>query len=344
MGNDWERPDAREVEITVLGKGCGESIVVHPGDGAWVVIDSFCENKSRDPAPLVYLKSIGVDPAKDVTAVVLTHMHADHYRGIDKVVQHCESAWFYLPGVRFQEGWEEVFRRAAERPDDEVTGLGRVASAMHAARKDKRLRTVGPYSEIQTRRDGAIRCVGPTSAAMTSLIVADDPSDTFSQKILNGVNFTSTVLWLTIDGVSALFGADLDEYDKDLGWSALIAEHRNKPWIQGASLIKVPHHGSSRAHCPALYKDWCADPIAVIAANWTSDLPDYETVDRLGTACRQIYHTSARNADRRDPLLNDRSSGVHAPTGVVRARRRPDEDQWRVTLQAPAWKEHPSDP
>ena len=323
----------------MLGKGCGESIVVHAGDGAWVVIDSFCVNRRRDPAPLDYLRGIGVDPAQDVTAVVLTHLHADHYRGIDKVVQDCESAWFYLPGVLPQ----DILSRAAALPEDKVRGLGRVAIAMHLARGRKRLRIVGPDSEIQTRREGAIRCVGPTSAALTSLVVTADPSDTFIRKILKEVNFTSTVLWLTIDGVRALFGADLDEHDTNLGWSALIAEQRDKPWIHGASLVKVPHHGSTRAHCPLLYEDWCADPVAVIVANWNSNLPDDGTVSRLGGACQRIYHTSVRNKDRKDRRLDDFSSGMDAPTGVVTARRHPDEDQWRVTLRPPAWKEHPID-
>ena len=147
------------------------------------------------------------------------------------------------------------------------------------------------------------------------------------------------MLWLTINGIRALFGADLDEHDKGLGWSALMAEQEGKPWIRGASLVKVPHHGSRRAHCPELYEDWCADPVAVIAANWNSNLPDDGTVDRLGEVCQQVYHTSARSKDREEPRLNEFSSSVRAPTGVVTARRRPGEDQWRVTHQPPAWKE-----
>ena len=342
MDNNRDLPDAHEVEITVLGKGYGESIVVHAGDGAWVVVDSFCENQKSDPAPLVYLNSIGVDLAKDVTAVVLTHLHADHYRGIDKVVRDCESAWFYLPGVLPQERWEAVLRRAAELPEDEITGAGRVATAVHMARGRQKLRSVGPDSEIQTRREGALRCVGPTSVAMTSHIVTDDLSSALIRKILREVNYTSTVLWLTIDGIRALFGADLDEHDTGMGWSALMTEQSEKPWIQGASLVKVPHHGSRRAHCAELYREWCADPVAVIASNWNGNLPDEGTVGRLGAMCQQIYHTSVRNKDR-DRHRDGLSSNVHAPTGVVTARRRPGEDRWRVTHQSPAWKEHPTD-
>ena len=154
MDNNGRRPDAHEVEITVLGKGCGESIVVHAGDGAWVVIDSFCENPTSDPAPLVYLNRIGVDVARDVTAVVLTHLHADHYRGIAKVVRDCEAAWFYLPGVLPQQRWEDILMRAADSSVDEIRGTGRVATAAHMARGRQRLRSVGPDSEIQTRREG----------------------------------------------------------------------------------------------------------------------------------------------------------------------------------------------
>ena len=151
------------------------------------------------------------------------------------------------------------------------------------------------------------------------------------------------MLWLTIDGIRALFGAALDEHDTGMGWSALMTEQREKPWIQGASLVKVPHHGSSRAHCPELYRERCADPVAVIASNWSSNLSDEGTVDRLGGMCQQIYHTSARNKDR-DRNRDDLSSNVHAPAGAVTARRRPGENQWRATHRSSAWQEHPTDP
>ena len=149
------------------------------------------------------------------------------------------------------------------------------------------------------------------------------------------------MLWLAIDGICALFGADLDAHDKRLGWSALMAEQQAKPWIQGASFVKVPHHGSNRAHCPELYDNWCTDPVAVIAANWNSDLPDEGTADRLSNKCQRIYHTSARNQDRHGHRLDEFASRVHAPTGAVTSRRRPGEDHWRVTCQPPAWREHP---
>ena len=251
----------------MLGRGYGESIVVHAGNGGWVVIDSFCDHGNHDPAPLIYLKDIGVDVAKDVTAVVLTHLHDDHYRGIETVVRECESAWFYLPGVLPHPRWQKILERAARLPLGEAVGVGQVANAARVASGRRRLRIAGADSEIQTRRKHAICCVGPTSAALTSPVVTDDPSDAVIRKLLKEVNFTSTVLWLDTGGIRALLGADLDEHDPGLGWSALMAEQQEKPWIQGASLVKVPHHTSSRAHCAALHEKWCTEPVAVITAN-----------------------------------------------------------------------------
>lgn len=71
-------PASDEIEITVLGKGVGESVIVHAGEGGWVIIDSFVEPGSEKAAPLAYLDSIGVDVAEAVRSVVLSHLHADH--------------------------------------------------------------------------------------------------------------------------------------------------------------------------------------------------------------------------------------------------------------------------
>ena len=74
-------PCTDEVELTLLGPGYGESVVVHIGQGRWVIVDS-CITDAREPQALDYLLSIGVDPAAAVTLIVATHWHDDHIRGM----------------------------------------------------------------------------------------------------------------------------------------------------------------------------------------------------------------------------------------------------------------------
>ena len=50
-------PSEDEVEITLLGPGYGESIVVHIGHGRWIVVDS-CINDAGEPQALEYLQAI----------------------------------------------------------------------------------------------------------------------------------------------------------------------------------------------------------------------------------------------------------------------------------------------
>ena len=64
------RPD--EIEVSLLGPGYGESVVVHLGDGEWMVVDS-CTGRDGEPAALKYLDRIGVDPGSAVRMIVATH-------------------------------------------------------------------------------------------------------------------------------------------------------------------------------------------------------------------------------------------------------------------------------
>ena len=53
---DWNLPPAAdELEVTVLGPGYGEAIVIHYGKGQWVIVDS-CKFEKGETAPLVYLR------------------------------------------------------------------------------------------------------------------------------------------------------------------------------------------------------------------------------------------------------------------------------------------------
>ena len=76
-------PRDDEFELTLLGPGYGESIVMHVGEGAWVLVDSC--GRANAPAALEYLGTLGVDPAEAVKLIVASHWHDDHVRGIEQM-------------------------------------------------------------------------------------------------------------------------------------------------------------------------------------------------------------------------------------------------------------------
>lgn len=90
-----------EVEVTLLGPGYGESIVVHVGEGSWIIVDS-CINDAGKPQALDYLLGMGIDPAKAVELVVATHWHDDHIRGMNELVGACREAEFCCAGALLQ--------------------------------------------------------------------------------------------------------------------------------------------------------------------------------------------------------------------------------------------------
>ena len=95
------------LEITLFGPGYGESVVLHVGNGAWIVVDS-CIDKENTPVAIQYLNRLGVDPAEAVTLVVATHWHDDHIRGMARLVAACTNARFCCAGVLCREEFLEV--------------------------------------------------------------------------------------------------------------------------------------------------------------------------------------------------------------------------------------------
>ena len=89
-------PQENEVEVTVIGTGggYGESIIIKLAKKSWIIVDCCINPRSKEPLPLEYLKSIGVDYANDVVKIICTHWHDDHIRGISKLLEACEKAQF----------------------------------------------------------------------------------------------------------------------------------------------------------------------------------------------------------------------------------------------------------
>lgn len=87
------KPESHQFEVSLFGPGVGESVVVHLGSNNWIIVDS-CKTAHHQAAALEYLDGLGVDLSNDVKAVVATHWHNDHVRGLDETFTRCSSAKF----------------------------------------------------------------------------------------------------------------------------------------------------------------------------------------------------------------------------------------------------------
>jgi len=157
-------------------------------------------------------------------------------------------------------------------------------------------------------------------------------------------NDLSVAMLFSIGEQAALLGADLEEVgDPDKGWQAVVGirgSRQNLPHIH-----KIPHHGSSGAHCDQVWQHLLRRKPWSVVTPWVQggkELPgpkDKARIRRLSTAA---YLTSTRRSSLkksydRETLKHIERSGVNFRKavfsgGFVTFRWRPPAKIPRVTL------------
>ena len=340
-------PDADEVEITVLGPGYGESIVVHIGQGRWIIVDS-CINDARDPQALEYLLAIGVEPRDAVRLIVATHWHDDHIGGMSKLVDACPAARFCcavtLRREEFYAAIHALNRGGAFAGSSGVRELHTLFEALaergskpHFVSADTRLFTDGsceiwtlsPHNDEVVRFLESIGTLFPKVGETTRRVGDVSP------------NQVAVVLWIKIHDAVILLGADLERR----GWVKLV-ESQGRPQQRG-KVFKVPHHGAASAYDPGVWQEMLEpNPIAVLTP-WRRGgraLPEQDEMRRILAETEHAYLTSGTDSGARP---RRRDSGVErsiqeanirlrriAPRwGAVRLRRQVNtETEWLVKL------------
>jgi len=318
-----ESPAATEIEISVFGRGVGECVVVHVGGGQWVVIDSYelqLNRRSCTPVALQYLSRFpDFRPESNVSSVVLTHLHSDHFVGIDTLAARCVAARLYLPGVsHLGDRAEQALLAIAksERSGERLVGIEKV---VHAWRRVKARHPPGNLA-LPAHGPGTLIVVGAGAACSITAIsplgglfehVLDDDHLAPTQHVqLTGTNanLTSIVLWLQAGAHGALLSADMDD-SKLWGWGALLTDREGQKSPAGIGFVKVPHHGSVNPEFLSVMDAWSESPIAVVTTNGRR-LPDpdhwSEIVTRsnvalvLGNSTPRLAYTGARVASTSD--------------------------------------------
>jgi beta-lactamase superfamily II metal-dependent hydrolase len=331
-------PTVDEVEVTLFGRGTGECLVVHLG-GEWLVIDSHLNG--RAPAAEVYLSELGVDPSA-VKALIVTHFHSDHYRGIDRLLDAYPEARLMVTEALQTEEFEQLYGDEGEEPL-----LGAIPATVHRARRrvlhggSPGFRALKVGALVHQNLAGKVLALSPSEAAVqasatgvASALATGDRHLTVKQ--LKDDNRCAVVLHVESFGFGALLTADLVNDSAGFGWTALLGEPLNAA-VMASDLLKAPHHGSSGADHPDMWSRLVApEPDVTVTPYWSSALPRPSDVTRLADHAGRLWQAAPSLGSTIDEFGNRISSPP--VTGRIRARRSEGEPAWRVETDGAAFQ------
>lgn len=348
-------PVVDEIEVSLFGPGVGESAVVHLGGGDWIIVDSCVERTTGRPIALRYLEDLGVDVAKAIKLIVVTHWHDDHINGVAAILRAAQSARIACSAALRSEEFYKLIA-ASERAMMVSPGSAEFSAIFEILTKRAapgvRPESVGPdWVQANRRlwqRQGSGPCpvdifsLSPSAASMTLAFrefaqMLPQEGTTKRRLIAQTPNEVAVVLWIEAGDIRILLGADLENTcNPDTGWQAIVTSDARPTGL--AHVFKVPHHGSANADHPDVWVTMLViNPHAVLTAfSRGHPLPTAADIERLKGRTPNAYCTTrATRADggwappRRDAAVERTLKEVirtrkalTGPMGHIRLRAR----------------------
>jgi hypothetical protein len=289
-----------------MGPGYGEAVVVHLGEGEWLVVDSCVDagDPQKPVAPLRYLRQIGVPVEHAVKFIVISHWDDDHARGIGEVVQACQQARFVcshvFPADKFANFVEALSIGSAATDGANVRDIRNVLEILDARRttiyKAAPGRKLHPNPVIQTWSP----CDFEATEFLRYIANMHPKAGEPLRKATPGTgNLTSVVLTIDWPEFSVLLGADMENSaDNRRGWGAVVSEAERVGYAK-SDLVKIPHHGSHTGHDARMWHVLLhPNPVSVVApfgrGPSASRPPKPSDVRRIAEMSRAMFLTAGR--------------------------------------------------
>lgn len=256
------------VSLIGTGGGYGESVVVQLGANNWIVVDSCVNPITKEPLPLQYLKSLGVDVVSDVKLIICSHWHNDHILGMDSLLDECKSASFAFAITSDKDKFLQ-FIGLDSRKDKllaKTSSTDIMARCLEIARKRKTsVKTIVQdrllFSLNENNLDVKIYALSPSDTVISefgaevSELIKDYVPNSNKKIIVRTPNEKCVVLQISLNGHTVILGGDLEiSLDNKHGWLCILDNCdcilKNK-----ASLFKIPHHGSENAYEERVWKE-----------------------------------------------------------------------------------------
>jgi beta-lactamase superfamily II metal-dependent hydrolase len=304
-------PAPDEFELSLFGPGKGECGLLHVGDGNWIIIDSCIDRSTDGPVALSYLSDLGLDAAKAIKALVLTHWHDDHIGGAAAILDVAPDARFVCSAAL---NHKEFMALVASSPRfDVAVPEGRDVAEMHSILGRIRERhDNAPYAGpniwaaegMPVFQDAArsveITALSPSHHTVTlghfSVASGYQMAEGHQRRrlVARSPNQTAVVLHARVGAVVALLGADLEEDgNPKTGWQAVVSSHLRPS--SKASVYKVAHHGSPNSDHEDIWTQLLEPgPLAVMTpyASGRQPRPSTADVERLKACTGNVYCTA----------------------------------------------------
>jgi hypothetical protein len=280
-------------------------VLLHLGAGNWLIVDSCRDLRTGEQPAARYLGRIGV-AAPNVRAIVASHWHDDHIRGLGELVTSFPAADFYCSSALTAREFLGFVDRLAS------FGLSQSAGTSEFINVCKTLEATGRYPRWAgvrqtlfeaTRGAGnpgsRVVALSPNDPAITqamqdiSQLLAESPNQAVRVRERNPNN-NAVALWVEVGSAIALLGADLEVTpDQNTGWVAVL-DASVRPFGR-AEVFKVPHHGSQTGHHGRVWTEMLElNPYALLTP-YREMLPSDTDVRRICGLTSRGFITQARS-------------------------------------------------
>lgn len=355
-----KRPEDDEIEITIIGPGYknGESILVHYGEGNWMIIDSCKAN--NEVLPLEYLSAIKVSP-ENVKSVVCSHWHQDHYLGLHDVLQACYNAEFKIAKIGNFSNFVQYILKANAIQTNIASGWKEFEKCLdvleHVGRRKPKYIYHDQMIEYNDTIGSRLYSLGPSDEAMNTfdqLLVHIDINNPQEQKLEElKENMTSLSVTLDYKGQAALIGCDMEVnrkekyliYDcrcdcdiaKSMGFCNVVHESLVFSKLKPFSLVKIAHHSSVTGFCPKFWEeDVVNDKLigitSIFKTSQGENLPNKDMLKKHQAFCAHHYLTCNRIPNGSSVTIDKDVVDVTEEDfpGIVVCRWCPQNPEWRV--------------
>ncbi|EKA7379947.1 TPA: MBL fold metallo-hydrolase [Vibrio parahaemolyticus] len=305
------------ISVVVFGRGNGESILVELEPNNWMVVDSFVNPHTKEPAAISYLRSLDLDPKEVLKTIVMTHFHEDHIKGMADIINAANpEARVCIPdALTTREAFTYYETLNILSGYDDISKVHEMVKILECLTKSNRHFTKLSQDKLIFENEShVVTALSPSDYDSTQALnrfVAEVASDgnkdvlpTASRHTPN--HFCTAVNIQNKNSLkSILLGGDLEICaDVRGGWDAALQTIK-APNARSVEIFKVPHHGSETAYHEATWSNYVVqDAVAMITTFKSSNLPREEFVDKFKTFTKHVLCATKPKYKLKDVLSN----------------------------------------